>query len=83
MKKTPYEVAVEQDHETVAKMIKDYESNGPDALTKYEKKKHRPRRERQGGGVRFCVCLLEFVHLQWFNNYTFRTALYILPSKKL
>lgn len=55
MKKTPYEVALEQDHEAVANMILDYQKNGPEALSKYEKKRHRPRRELQGGKV--CIMI--------------------------
>ena len=39
--KTPYELAMEQNHQNVAAMIADLRDNGPLTLTKYERKKHR------------------------------------------
>ena len=37
--KTPYELAIEQNHPNVAAMIADLRDNGPLVLTKYERKK--------------------------------------------
>ena len=39
--KTPYELAMEQNHPNVAAMIADLRDNGPGGLAKYEKKKQR------------------------------------------
>ena len=45
--KTPYQLAVEQNHTSVAAMLADYRDNGPSALQAYEKKRARPSRDEK------------------------------------
>lgn len=54
--KTPYELAMEQNHTEVANMIADYRENGPTILAKYEKKKYsQPSRDPPSSEQVGCV----------------------------
>ena len=40
--KTPYDLALEKDYNSVAAMVADYRDNGPSALQLYEKRRAHP-----------------------------------------